>query len=163
MIFVTVGMHESGFDRLVKAADELVAFTDEKVMIQRGSATYVPQHAEHFEFAAYEVIEKRIQAARVIVCQAGAGTIIQVLKNRKPLVAAARLKRYGENHNDHQIQLAHALHAQGRAIALQEITGISLWDAIQAAKQQDTYNGSRSSLVNALREQMKIWSDEKVR
>jgi beta-1,4-N-acetylglucosaminyltransferase len=163
MIFVTVGMHESGFDRLVKAADELTTFTDEKVVIQSGTAAYTPHYAEYFEFAAYEVIEAKIQSARVVVCQAGAGTIIQVLKNSKPLVAVPRFKRYGENHNDHQLQLAQALHTQGRAVVLQELTGALLWAAVQATKTQNIYAGSRSNLVNALREQINIWSYKKIR
>ncbi len=36
MIFVTVGTHHQGFDRLVQAADELAAELDEQVVIQRG-------------------------------------------------------------------------------------------------------------------------------
>jgi UDP-N-acetylglucosamine transferase subunit ALG13 len=41
MILVTVGMHDQGFDRLVRAADELAAQIEEQVFIQYGETQII--------------------------------------------------------------------------------------------------------------------------
>jgi UDP-N-acetylglucosamine transferase subunit ALG13 len=161
MIFVTVGMHESGFDRLVKAADELASLVDEEVVIQRGSTTYLPLHAESFAWATYEEIEERIRAARVIVSHAGAGSIIQVLQIGKPLVVVSRLHRYGEHHNDHQLQLTEGLISQGRAVTVEEVSAGSLRAAIEAAGKQKRSRSGHGELASAVRDQLAAWSAQK--
>ena len=47
MIFVTVGTQKFQFDRLLKEIDSLIAskYIKEKVFIQRGNSTYLPQNA----------------------------------------------------------------------------------------------------------------------
>ena len=48
MIFVTVGNHSQGFDRLIQKMDEVAIDLDEKVVMQTGTATYEPKNVEHF-------------------------------------------------------------------------------------------------------------------
>ena len=83
MIFVTVGTHHQGFDRLVQAADELAADIDEQVVIQRGVTELCPQACRHFKFCSMQEMADWIQQARVVVAQAGAGTIITTLQQGK--------------------------------------------------------------------------------
>jgi UDP-N-acetylglucosamine transferase subunit ALG13 len=49
MIFVTVGTHPGGFDRLVQQMDKIAGLIKEKVVIQRGFTRYTPRNAEYFE------------------------------------------------------------------------------------------------------------------
>jgi UDP-N-acetylglucosamine transferase subunit ALG13 len=93
LILVTVGTHNHGFDRLVKAMDELAAEVDEPVMVQYGSSVYVPRHAEHFQWTSGQRMEQLSQAARVIVTHAAAGSILVALLREKPLVVVPRLRR----------------------------------------------------------------------
>jgi UDP-N-acetylglucosamine transferase subunit ALG13 len=157
MIFVTVGTHHQGFDRLVQAADELAAVIDEQVIIQRGVSEMVPQHARHFEFCTMQEMADWIHQARVVVAQAGAGTIITTLQQGKPLVVTPRLKAYGENYTDHQIELASELDQQGRATMASELSGNSLQKAIQQAMIMQAEFDQSAELVQALRQKMNDW------
>ena len=83
-----------------------------------------------------------ISQARVVVAQAGAGTIITTLQQGKPLVVTPRLKAYGENYTDHQIELAAELDSQGRAALVSELSGETLQEAITARGVHAGGNGS---------------------
>ena len=157
MIFVTVGTHHQGFDRLVQAADELAADIDEQVVIQRGVTELCPQHARHFKFCSMQEMADWIQQARVVVAQAGAGTIITTLQQGKVLVVTPRLTVYGENYTDHQIELAAELDRQGRAALVSELSGETLQEAITRALTLQTKTVPSDELVQALHRQMGDW------
>ena len=71
MILVTVGTHNRGFDRLVRAADELATLTDEPVVIQYGSSKYEPRHAcRSFRLTTSQEMEYLTLQARVIIMHA---------------------------------------------------------------------------------------------
>ena len=157
MIFVTAGTHHQGFDRLVQAADELAAVVDEQVVIQRGVTETIPQHARHFAFCTMQEMAEWISQARVVIAQAGAGTIIAALQQGKALVVTPRLKAYGENYTDHQMDLAAELDRQGRAALVCELTGETLQEAIKRAVSMHSETYQSDALVQALRWQIGDW------
>lgn len=109
MIFVTVGSHYQGFDRLVKKMDEIAGKIDEKVIMQIGNTKYKPVNAEHFEFAEYSKIQKLNSDARIVVSHAGVGSILTALEQKTHLIIFPRLKRYSEVVDDHQLEIAKEL------------------------------------------------------
>lgn len=121
VIFVTVGMHTLGFPRLVQAMDELAATLDEEVLIQMGTPSYIPRHARSFAFATQAEMDEWCAAARVIVSQAGAGSILTAQKARVPLILVPRLKQYGEIIDDHQLELARRLGQAGSVIVVENV------------------------------------------
>ncbi|MGE5223692.1 MAG: glycosyltransferase [Omnitrophica WOR_2 bacterium] len=151
---VTVGMHNQGFDRLVKAMDELARQLAEQVIIQFGSASYHPYFAESFQWTTSWQMEQLIAEARVIVTHAAAGTIILGLKYRKPLVVVPRLEKFGEVFDDHQIQLAKALSVHSRVIAVEQPTVESLRTAIEVAGRLPMSPVGSRQLVEALRNRL---------
>jgi beta-1,4-N-acetylglucosaminyltransferase len=161
MIFVTVGTHTQGFDRLLKAADDYASISTEKIDIQTGNSTYQPVYANSFRWATSDEIEKIIKKSRIVVSHAGAGTIIQVLKLGKPLVVAPRQRKYGENHNDHQYQLAHALEQEHRAVMLEEINCGTFQSAIKLTETLLTIEADPQKLAFALQKQINLWSEPK--
>jgi UDP-N-acetylglucosamine transferase subunit ALG13 len=154
LILVTVGTHNHGFDRLVKAMDELAAELHEPVIIQYGSSAYVPRHAERFQWTNGQRMELLTLAARVIVTHAAAGSILVALLCEKPLVVVPRLLRFDEHMDDHQRQLAAALDAQGKAIAVDPLSKAALRRAIERATQQYVKNDGAAQLAQALRRQL---------
>lgn len=158
MILVTVGTHSQGFDRLVRAMDEVAAELNERVAIQRGSGTYEPLHAEHFRFTSAAELERLTQEARIIVAHAAAGTILLALQHNKPLVLVPRLQRFGEHLDDHQLQLAAALADEGKAVAVHEVSPIALRPALDQAMAQKRINQGAGRLVAALRHQLAQWA-----
>ena len=59
MIFVTVGTHDQGFERLVRKIDELVESKKikERVVIQTGYTEYKPRKCKWFKFVSPEEFE----------------------------------------------------------------------------------------------------------
>ncbi|HRQ42057.1 MAG TPA: glycosyltransferase [Chloroflexota bacterium] len=130
MILVTVGTHDHGFNRLVQPMDELAADLNETVVIQRGSSTYEPQHAGHFQLTTSEHMAQLTEAAAVIVTHAAAGAVILAMQKGKPLVVVPRRQQFGEHLDDHQLQLAKALEKQGKAAIVYEPSPLTLLEAL---------------------------------
>jgi UDP-N-acetylglucosamine transferase subunit ALG13 len=121
MIFVTLGTQDKHFDRLLKAVYKLE--TDEKIVAQIGSTEFKSSKPkEKFEihkFLSNEEFEKYMDEARVVITHAGVGTIIYGLKKHKKMIVAARLKKYGEHVNDHQLQILQTFASEGYIIPLE--------------------------------------------
>lgn len=110
MIFVTVGMHDQGFERLIRKMDEIAPELGEEVLIQIGHTRYEPKNAEWFRFLADDDdILKIYKKASLIVSHGGAGTLLSALSLAKPLVVVPRMKRFGEHIDDQQLELAEAM------------------------------------------------------
>ena len=154
MIFVTVGMHQEGFDRLIKKMDEIAGNIDEEVIMQIGSTEYQPRNAKYFEFTEdFQRVQELNRKARVVVCHGGAGTIITALEQGTPVIAVPRLKRYGEHINDHQLELVDALVEEGKVMAVYDV------EELEGALNNLILNSSLKiekdeRLVNALKEYM---------
>jgi UDP-N-acetylglucosamine transferase subunit ALG13 len=157
MIFVTVGTPQQPFDRLVKAADDFAALTDEEVIIQAGAATYTPQSAHSFRWASSQEMECLTSQARVVITQASAGAIILAAKYGKPLIVAPRLSKYAEHYNDHQVQLAGVLQAGGHAQVVEELTPETLQTAVSLAPEQAAIPSTRPQLIAGLKAQLAAW------
>jgi beta-1,4-N-acetylglucosaminyltransferase len=106
IIFVTVGNHNQGFERLIKKMDEIASKIDEKVIMQIGSTNYLPVNAEYFCFKDnFEEIVKLNRDARVVICHAGVGCMLTALDQKKPVIMVPRLKKYNEHLDDHQLEI----------------------------------------------------------
>ncbi len=133
MIFVTVGTHKHPFDRLVKKIDSLVGdgvITD-RIFMQTGSSDYAPKNCEFEKFVGSDKFERLYAEADTIICHAGAGSIINALKNRKHLIIVPRLKKFNEHNDDHQLDLAEAMESEGKAVCVYDVDNLP--DAIKKA------------------------------
>ena len=127
MIFVTLGTQDKQFRRLLDAT--LALRIDEKVVIQYGSTKpdedMVENLEKNFELHQYlsnEEFEKYMKEARVIITHAGVGTIIEGLKLDKMMIVAARLKKYKEHVNDHQLQILDTFEKEGYILRLDDFS-----------------------------------------
>ncbi len=109
MIFVTVGQHYQGFDRLIKKMDEIASKTDEEVIMQIGSTVYKPVNAKYSEFLDESGINSLFNKARITVTHAGSGTLLDLIRLKRPFIIVPRLKKFDEHIDDQQIELAEAL------------------------------------------------------
>jgi UDP-N-acetylglucosamine transferase subunit ALG13 len=110
MIFVTVGNHNQGFERLIRKMDEIAGEIDEKVIMQTGFSRYKPVNAEYFDFREnFGEIVKLNRDARVVVSHAGVGCILTALDQKTPLVLVPRLKKFDEHCDDHQLEIVAAM------------------------------------------------------
>lgn len=157
MILVTVGTHDKGFERLVRAADELAIEMQEKVVIQYGSSQYIPQHAENFRWASSQEMERLTNAARIVITHAAAGSMISTLLQKKPMVVVPRSSYYGESIDDHQKQLANAISLQGTAILVNKPTPDALKLALKQCVELNTISNSNHQLIISLKSQINAW------
>ena len=111
MIFVTVGM-QLGFDRLIRAMDELAPQLDEEVIAQIGKGDYIPHNISFQRHYTPNEIENLFDTSRMIIAHAGIGTVLAAKRHAKPLVILPRRANLGEHRNDHQLATARQL--QGR-------------------------------------------------
>ncbi|HOZ47159.1 MAG TPA: glycosyltransferase [Candidatus Hydrogenedentes bacterium] len=113
MIYVTVGTMFLDFPRLINAVDRIAQDTGERVVLQKGMGTTIPKHCECFDFKPRDEILALQAEARVIVCHAGIGSVMDALEARRPMIVVPRLKAFGEHMNDHQLDIAQAVERRG--------------------------------------------------
>ena len=155
LIFVTVGTHNKPFDRLIQAADHLAAESKERVIVQTGTSALPLMFAEGLAFFNKEEMDSYLELARIVVSHGGAGTILTVLKKEKPLVIVPRLKQFGEVSDDHQVELAEALHNKGLATLLEEQSYTNLRIAIARVTKPKCLSGGQEGLAESLRAYLK--------
>ena len=112
LVFVTVGMHYIGFDRLVRKMDEIAGKISHKVMMQIGSTAYEPKNADFFRFDKYDRILDLMSRAKLVVTQ-GAMSSVDSLEVGTPVIVVPRLKEHGEVINDHQLVFGKRLEGMG--------------------------------------------------
>jgi len=135
MIFVTVGTAGGGieFTRLVREMDRVAGQLDEDVLIQRGTVTYEPVHARHVRFLRFDEAMAQFRQADLIVGHCGAGTVLNALRFRKPIILVPRRADAGElDTDDHQLELAR-LFAGVRGVRVVEDTQ-DLLEAVRALR-----------------------------
>ena len=114
MIFLTVGT-QIPFDRLVRTVDRAVdeGIIKEQVYAQIGNSSYKPRYFKSTQFLNKQEFDDSLHRCSSIISHAGMGSIILALDNNKPMLVMARLKKFGEAVNDHQVALAHRFEKNG--------------------------------------------------
>lgn len=102
MILVTVGTHELPFDRLIRAARGLPG----EVVVQRGTSRVDVPGARVVDALPPSELQALVQAAEIVVCHGGPGTLRAVLAAGKVPLVVPRRRRYGEHVDDHQVAFA---------------------------------------------------------
>jgi UDP-N-acetylglucosamine transferase subunit ALG13 len=107
LIFITLGSQKFQFDRLLKKIDELIIEGEitEEVFAQRGYSDYIPKHYKYKDFLNRDEFQENMKNADLVISHGGTGAIVTALKNDKRVVAVARLSKYGEHVDDHQIDI----------------------------------------------------------
>lgn len=148
MIFVTVGMHTKGFDRLLKKMDELAGTLGEEVVMQIGHTDFQPKNAKWFDFTDEAGIKQWCKKARVVVTQP-AMSVLDAQEQDTPAVVVPRLKQYNEVISDHQLYFARELEKEGKVTAVYDVE--KLEDVLRRTDLKPTALVKDKRLVNALR------------
>lgn len=124
MIFVTVGNHTQGFDRLIRQIDNLAPEIKEKIIIQKGYTKYIPKNCEYFDFSPN--LENYYKKARIVICHTGVGTLIELLlKYKIPIITIPRTQKFGEHINDHQIGTAQYFEKRTKIRAIYDLNELT--------------------------------------
>lgn len=122
MILVTLGTQDKDFSRLLKEIDKQIQEKKikEKVIVQAGYTKYESNNMELFDLISPDELESLVKKCSVLITHGGVGSILLGLKYQKPIIAAARLKKYGEHTNDHQKQIIKEFEKDGYLLALKD-------------------------------------------
>jgi UDP-N-acetylglucosamine transferase subunit ALG13 len=134
LIFLTVGNWHKGFDRLVRAVDELVesGTVTEKVIAQTGHSSYTPMYLEVTDYCSPTKFIDIMAKSRVIITHAGIGTVGQAISLGKPVIVLPRKSNLGECGDNHQWTTAKQLEKEGKILVAYDVS--ELPDKLQQAK-----------------------------
>lgn len=107
MIFVTLGTQDKSFHRLLIELDRMIdkGIITDKVIVQAGHTKYLSENMEIFDFISSEQFNDYIEQCECLITHGGVGSIISGLNYQKPVLAVARLAKYDEHENDHQVEI----------------------------------------------------------
>ena len=110
MIFTTCG--SAPFPRLLRLMESLREEVDEEVVAQAAGDIdrYAVAGVNFLSFTAYR---ETVDDARVVVGHAGVGTILTSLEFDTPVIVVPRRAEYDEHIDNHQVQTARNLAAEG--------------------------------------------------
>lgn len=156
MIFITVGTHNQGFERLVKKIDEIALQFDEKIVIQIGHTKYLPKNMEWYIFLKPSEISSLYANSRIIITHAGAGSLLDALSTNNHVVVVPRLKKFKEHIDDQQLDLAKYMENNEKVTVVYDINNLE--EAVKSSKSLNinVKNVSKNSkLINYLKETIK--------
>lgn|SRR5574344_951183 len=107
MILVTLGTQDKEFPRLLKMVDECIELKliNEPVIAQIGNTKYSSKNMQLYTFLSPDELTKYIKDSSYIIMHGGVGSIFNALNYHKKIIAVARLKKYHEHVNDHQLEI----------------------------------------------------------
>ena len=122
MILVLLGTQDKQFTRLLEAVDREIenGTIKDRVVVQAGQTKYESKNMEIFDLLPAPEYEKLMNEADLIITHGGAGSILNAIKKGKTVIAAARLSKYKEHHNDHQKQIIGEFEKQGYILELKD-------------------------------------------
>lgn len=107
MIFVVLGTWEMPFTRPLVEIEQVVkqGLLTEPVVVQSGATSYQSSYMSFVPFYGKEELEQMYDKASLIICQAGVGSIMLGLRKNKKVISIARLARFDEHIDDHQLEI----------------------------------------------------------
>ena len=122
MIFVTVGTHEQGFERLIKKVDDLVrdGKIKEDVVMQIGFTQYKPKYCKWQKLFPYSEMKEMMQKARIVITHGGPASFIMALQEGKTPIVVPRMAKYNEHVNDHQVDFSLAVNERYKNLIVVE-------------------------------------------
>ena len=107
MTFVVLGTWEMPFVRPLREIEQasIQGLLPEPVIVQSGNTQYASPRLELVPFFGREELERMYDQAAMIICQAGVGSIMLGLRKHKRIISIARLSRFDEHIDDHQLEI----------------------------------------------------------
>lgn len=107
MIIVLLGTFPTAFVRPLVEIDRLcrVGIIKEKVIVQSGYTKFDSEYLEMRPFIPPDELTELYKEARVVISQAGTGSLIKGLKLDKKIISIPRLAKFGEVVDDHQEEI----------------------------------------------------------
>lgn len=134
MILVTLGTQDKSFKRLLDKIEKEIneGKIKEKIIVQAGYTDFNSNNMIIKKLIPMDEFDNLIEKCDILITHGGVGSIITGLRKNKKVIAVARLKKYKEHTNDHQLQIIDNFTKAGYILNLDDFDSIS--DAINEAK-----------------------------
>ncbi len=151
-----LGTQQVPFTRLLHWIEELINYFNitEEVVVQTGDTKYENSLFKCFGYTDEKKLLEYVKNARIIITHGGCGSIFNAILLEKKIIAVARLSKYGEMINDHQVELITKLSKDGYIIDGSNSL-IETWKLIEEFKPRK-YDFSQNIAKN-----LKIYIDTK--
>lgn len=118
MIFITVGTQDKDFSRPLKELERLKIDhkIEDEIIVQAGFTNFESDYMKVLKYIPYDDFNNYIEKADIVITHGGVGNIINAIKLKKIVIAIARLSKYKEHINDHQLQVVGELARDGYII-----------------------------------------------
>jgi UDP-N-acetylglucosamine transferase subunit ALG13 len=114
--FVTVGNLNRPFTRLLDGVRDVADMLTKPIVVQHGPARFDDPRCVCVEKLSAAEYRATLEAASLVICHAGQGSLLEAAALRKPIVTVPRLARHGEHIDDHQIEFAEYFVERGWAV-----------------------------------------------
>lgn len=134
MILVTLGTQDKSFDRLLKAIQKQVdlGIIKDRVVVQAGYTKFISNDMEIFDLIPIDEFDSLMEQCDLLITHGGVGSIVTGLNKNKKVIAAARLSKYKEHVNDHQLQIVDNFSKSGYILKLDDFD--TLGDLLKEVK-----------------------------
>ena len=152
MILVTLGTQDKDFSRLLRAVDKQIELGNikEKVIVQAGSTNYKSKNMKIFDLISGDEFDDLLSKCSLVITHGGVGTILSALKKDKKVIAASRLAKYGEHHNDHQKQIVKEFAKRGYILELKDFNKFGKVLEKSKTFKPKKYKSNTSNMINLL-------------
>ena len=154
MILVTLGTQDKSFKRLLDSVQKQIdnGKIKDKVVVQAGCTKYNSNDMEIFDLIDRDKFSELIKECDLLITHGGVGSIITGLKNGKTVIAAARLAKYKEHTNDHQLQIINNFEESGYILALEDFDKLD--KVIDKAKKfkPKKYKSNTSNMIKLVKD-----------
>jgi len=122
MIFVILGTWRMPFTRPLKEIETLImsGLIKEKVIVQAGVTEFESSYMDVIPFFDKEEFDKIYEQSSFIITHAGEGSIILGLKHSKKVISIARLVKYNEHIDDHQLDILNVFSSKNYLLAWED-------------------------------------------
>jgi len=128
LIFVTVGTHEQGLDRLLIELDRLIETggIKQEVFAQIGYSKYIPKNYEYKEMLGYDLMDEYVKRSDIVITHGGPGSIFHPLQYGKIPIVVPRNPEFNEHVDNHQILFTKRLENSQKIIAAYNIDELEI-------------------------------------
>jgi len=128
LIFVTVGTHEQGLDRLLIELDRLIETggIKQEVFAQIGYSKYIPKNYEYKEMLSYDLMDEYVKKSDIVITHGGPGSIFHPLQYGKIPIVVPRNPEFNEHVDNHQILFTKRLENSQKIIAAYNIDELAI-------------------------------------
>ncbi|MEG1597206.1 MAG: PssE/Cps14G family polysaccharide biosynthesis glycosyltransferase [Bacilli bacterium] len=149
MILVTLGTQDKSFKRLLEMIDKEVKNKNikDEIIVQAGFTKYESPNMKISDYIPKDEMDKLYKDCDLLITHGGIGSILGGVRNNKKVIAVARLAKFKEHTNDHQLQIINNFTKAGYILSTQDDLASCLNDLKKFKPKEYASTGKIAAIV----------------